>query len=232
VVDNPTIFCSSLAMISLKTFLPILSAMIGTTPAVLYERQRALVRLGLLHAVEGRGPGSGVHLSARSLATLIIAYAAADSLADVERRAPQVCAAAADGDHCPDQEQVCPLTKSATFLDALERLLDDPELCRSVADLQIQLNGPEILLTYYVADGAPGLSSFSFGPETKVLGSAIKGIMKTASVSPNLLYGLSDALMGIRMSGALSLKKLPRQEKASAANRSVEKRKQSKRSTK
>ena len=46
--------------LSLKSTLPALGRILGMTPSALYERQKLLVLEGLLHAVPGRGPGSGV----------------------------------------------------------------------------------------------------------------------------------------------------------------------------
>jgi hypothetical protein len=78
-------------MASLKSFLPVLSRNLGLTPDALYSRQRALVNLGLLAAKEGRGPGSGVELSADTLAVLLIAIMSADTLADMDGRAVAMC---------------------------------------------------------------------------------------------------------------------------------------------
>src|SRR5579872_2549940 len=80
-------------MIGLKAALPEISGVLGASADALYERQRALVRLGLLEAKEGRGPGSGVELSARALATLIIALMATDSLAETDVRVLRLASA-------------------------------------------------------------------------------------------------------------------------------------------
>jgi hypothetical protein len=69
-------------MISLNKFLPQISGFLNTTPAALYERQRQLVRLGILTAEKGHGPGSGVKLSADGVAALLIALLATDNLSD------------------------------------------------------------------------------------------------------------------------------------------------------
>ena len=72
------------SMISLKSRLPSLAARLNMSPAALYERQRALVRAELLKVRPGRGPGSGVPLTAASLATLLISVVATTSLSEVE----------------------------------------------------------------------------------------------------------------------------------------------------
>lgn len=74
-------------MIGLRTFLKDFAK---TTELAsfdsLYERQRELVRCGLLHSVEGRGPGSGVPLNAETLATFLIGVLASDKLSDLGKR--------------------------------------------------------------------------------------------------------------------------------------------------
>jgi hypothetical protein len=83
-------------MSSLKSFLSAVSPIIGVSPAALYERQRALVKLGLLSAAPGRGPGSGVPLSADNVAVMIICVLASDSLSDVDQRVIALCNAPPD----------------------------------------------------------------------------------------------------------------------------------------
>jgi hypothetical protein len=56
-----------------------------------YERQRELVRCGLLPVRGGRGPGSGVPLTAETLATFLIGLLATDGLADVGIKTKQLC---------------------------------------------------------------------------------------------------------------------------------------------
>jgi hypothetical protein len=70
-------------MNSLKSIIPLLSDLLRLSEHALYERQRALVRGGLLKATEGRGPGSGVKATPESVAMLIISVLATDSLSDV-----------------------------------------------------------------------------------------------------------------------------------------------------
>jgi hypothetical protein len=73
-------------MKSLKSFLPQISGFLNSTPSSLYERQRQLVRLGILTAEEGHGPGSGVKLSADGVAALLLALLATDNLSDTDDR--------------------------------------------------------------------------------------------------------------------------------------------------
>jgi hypothetical protein len=90
-------FKYGLAMSSLKSFLYAVAPVFGITPAALYERQRTLVKLGLLTAVPGRGPGSGVALSADSVAVMVICVLAAETLGDVDQRITAICDALPEG---------------------------------------------------------------------------------------------------------------------------------------
>jgi hypothetical protein len=73
-------------MAGLKSFLYGVAALLGTTGAALYERQRALVALGGLQATVGRGPGSGVPLTPEAVAAILISVLAAESLTEVDER--------------------------------------------------------------------------------------------------------------------------------------------------
>jgi hypothetical protein len=193
-------------MLSLKAFLPVLAAMVGTTADVLYERQRALVRIGALSPLAGRGPGSGVHLSIESVAKVLIGYAAADTLSEVELRFQDVCGATPD-DYEGAEPPRCPLTGGTNFLESLERILAEPKSARSILAIEIDLNGPGILIVWREGRKKESYSPFSFGRERSVFGSSMRGIMKKAHLSPLLIGNLSEALQSLSISGALSPKK-------------------------
>jgi hypothetical protein len=59
--------------------------------AALYERQRVLVALGALEATPGRGPGSGVPLTAENIAAVLISVLAAESLSEVDETIVSLC---------------------------------------------------------------------------------------------------------------------------------------------
>ena len=61
---------------SLKTLLPEVARILGESANVLDQRQRALVREGLLESLPGHGPGSGVRASPESMAVLVIGMVA------------------------------------------------------------------------------------------------------------------------------------------------------------
>ena len=72
--------------VSLKSLIPLLAQTLETTPAALYERQRALVRAGLIAAEPGRGPGSGVRATPHSVAMLLLSLLATGSLSETEKQ--------------------------------------------------------------------------------------------------------------------------------------------------
>ena len=72
-------------MASLKSFLQGVAPILGVSLATLYERQRALVRLGVLPPSTGAGPGSGVPFTAKNFAAILISILASDSLSDVDQ---------------------------------------------------------------------------------------------------------------------------------------------------
>ncbi|MBR1212053.1 hypothetical protein [Bradyrhizobium sp. JYMT SZCCT0180] len=104
--------------------MPRFSEIVGITPAALYERQRALMRLGLLVAGAGRGPGSGVKLSADSLAVMIISVLATESLSDIDKRMLRLCNAR------PSEGEKCAVTGAGTLRQAVATLLADPSFSR------------------------------------------------------------------------------------------------------
>jgi len=107
---------------SLKAYAPLLASRLGTTPAALYERQRALVRDGILEQSEGRGPGSGVQVDLYPVALLLIAVLATDSLSETAEKVRIFAAARAS-----EADGLCPVTGEQTFVEAIARVLDSSQ---------------------------------------------------------------------------------------------------------
>jgi hypothetical protein len=107
-------------MISLKTFCEDLAPLVGLTPAALYERQRALVRMGdLPEPVKGRG--KGLHATPATVATLLVAVMVTDNLSDTDLRVRRLAQAryldpTGRGGHCK-------LTGKQFFIDAFAAIL-------------------------------------------------------------------------------------------------------------
>src|SRR5258707_11440138 len=116
---------------SLHAHFPAIGRALGITPSALYSLQVAYLRAGLLDVVKGRGPGSGVQASGRTLAKFFIALATNASIKENMADAKAVAKAI-------PAYGVCPLTKAATpFVDALATVLANPALVERVNDVLI-----------------------------------------------------------------------------------------------
>jgi DNA-binding IscR family transcriptional regulator len=119
---------------SLKGLIPVLAKAVGMTPAALYERQRALVRAGLLHAESGRGPGSGVRATPESVSMLLVALLATGSLSETESQTKAVA-------NLKSAMKRCPLTGKKTFATALTAALASQEMAKRVRWLEVERGG-------------------------------------------------------------------------------------------
>ena len=116
---------------SLKGYTPTLAGLLSTTPAALYERQRALVRAGLLDAGDGRGPGSGVRATAPSTALLLLSVLATEHLSETERRVSALAMMR------PARSTRCPFTEMTTFVDAFAVLLSQLAKAALVSEVKV-----------------------------------------------------------------------------------------------
>ena len=129
---------------SLKAYAPLLAWRLGTTPAALYERQRALVRDGMLDQTAGRGPGSGVKVDPYAIAILLIAVLATDSLSETVEKVRMFAAAKASN---PDG--LCPLTGEQTFAEAVARVLDrDQPHWRQIKGITVRRTSGHCVIEY------------------------------------------------------------------------------------
>ena len=116
-------------MASLKAFLPQISKVLSVSADALYSRQRALVDLGVLKSVAGRGPGSGTPLDGAAVAGLIIALLMADTLQDTDHRVRLICSAA------PADSARCPWTGESDFQSTLAAILTSNDRMHSIASV-------------------------------------------------------------------------------------------------
>ncbi|WP_247473947.1 hypothetical protein [Bradyrhizobium sp. 30] len=104
-MDTHHFFWFCLVMSSLKKFLfDFVAPRLRVSPASLYERQRELVRGGLLPVRQGRGPGSGVPLTPDTLAIFLIGLLATDGLTDLVEHTSALCSAKTLLVHKPTKE--------------------------------------------------------------------------------------------------------------------------------
>lgn len=180
-------------MASLKASLPYLAPLFGLTTDALYERQRALVRHGVLKAIPGRGPGTGVPLSAHNLATLLIAVAAVNSLSEVDHRIIEFCEAtpidARSRGAVPIDQ--CPLTGQKTFRGAVQSILLKKELVSCLEYLSIDQNSPLIFIEF-TRQRKVKRSLFHHGAEP-----FNKGIQKMTMVRSEVLASLNGLLQEV-----------------------------------
>ena len=108
---------------------------LNMTPAALYERQRALVRAGLIKGEEGRGPGSGVRATPHSVAMLLIAVLAADSLSEIEESTKRFAG-------LKSGSGICPITGKKTFVSAVAAILASPQLSGAAHTITVNRGGP------------------------------------------------------------------------------------------
>jgi hypothetical protein len=156
------------------------------TPAALYERQRALVRAGLLQAKRGRGPGSGVRLTANTVALLLIAVLATDSLSDTEEKARAVAKLRS--------ATRCSLTGANTFGSALAAILASSDISKRVRSISVTRTGPTAeIYTQGVSDSSPEVppgSSFGTPGEGRLAGIVVGG-----QIREETLNAITEALL-------------------------------------
>jgi hypothetical protein len=121
-------------MMSLKAFAPILASLLQTTPAAIYERQRALIRAGVLPTPIGRGRGNGLPATAETAALMLIAIMVTDNLSDTDGRVQKLADAKVD---LRARKQGCRLTKALTFKAALTSILASEELSAAVSSIYV-----------------------------------------------------------------------------------------------
>jgi hypothetical protein len=170
-------------MISLKAFLPLISRIFSTTPAALYERQRALVRLGVLEPIDGRGPGTGVPLTAENVAALIVALAVTDNLSDTDARVAKLCQAR------PLFKSACPFTGATTFRGALGAVL-------SSVQTAVRLDSVHV-------DRAPLSAMILYRPRRKSMHSPFQSSQKTSFVWPAITTNVMISGGSIKMTTGL-----------------------------
>jgi len=139
---------------SLKSQIPRLARLMQTTPAALYERQRGLVRDGLLPSEEGRGPGSGVRTTPSSVALLILAALASENLRKSTSRAADL------GNALPVDAPHCPLTRRTNFGTALLYLLGATGVAAAVIDIEVSRTAMRARIRYHDDAGEIAVSRF------------------------------------------------------------------------
>ena len=122
---------------SLKSLILWMADQLRMPPAAFYERQRALVRAGMLKAEPGRGPGSGVRATADLVALLLIGILAGGELSETAATTSKVANLRCNQTRKPEEEgwkaaDRCAITGKKTFGKALAAVLASDELAEGV----------------------------------------------------------------------------------------------------
>jgi DNA-binding IscR family transcriptional regulator len=140
-------------MASLKSLIPQIAKALDMKPAAIYERQRALVRAGLIEMQPGHGPGSGVRANPESLAMLLIALAATGSLSETEELTTKLTKLKCKAGRCQ-------FTGKQTLAAALSAILASEPLTARLALITISRSATgshaEIFLREKPGSGHPG----------------------------------------------------------------------------
>jgi hypothetical protein len=142
-----------MAGLSLKGFTPTLGKAVGMSAAAVYERQRALVRGGLLQVESGKASGSGVRLTGESLALLLVALLATDNLSRTEECTRTFA-------NLKSIARRCPFTDEATFIAALSTILSSTDLSKRCRGVLVSRTGPSACI-FYEKEKEPLASLFS-----------------------------------------------------------------------
>lgn len=176
-------------MISLTSSLPLFVDHLGTTRAALYERQRALVRLGLLQKPQGRGRGSGAEADPHSVALLILSVLITDSLSEMDDRVIELSRAPI---HEWRKRKYCRLTGESTFLPALKAVLGDHNLAKRVTSVDVKRHDGTAKI-YWKQKISKNLEISTFGHDTLAPSLRIE-----ASLDGNALAQLAAVLAAER----------------------------------
>jgi hypothetical protein len=117
-------------MDSLKNYSERLATWLDLTPAALYERQRQLVRLGLISTPAKTGPGAGVRATPENVAVLLLSCMASDSLSEIATRIMKIA-------RLRSQTGRCPLTQATNFGGALKAILSNPATAARVSSVHL-----------------------------------------------------------------------------------------------
>ncbi|MEH2482020.1 hypothetical protein V1282_005377 [Nitrobacteraceae bacterium AZCC 2146] len=176
-------------MASLTSFLPTIAPAFRLTTAAMYERQRALVRMGLLPTPQGRGRGSGAEATPETVALLIIACLATDNLSDTDGRV-QTLAAASFVDGKYDR---CRWTGAENFKEALVFLLSAQAPSGLGAHTSITVSRAEPNAgIFFQWKKRPGKGHSQFGPREPIL--EFRPVIVTSELPSSTLHFIQNAL--------------------------------------
>ncbi|PSO29836.1 hypothetical protein [Bradyrhizobium sp. MOS002] len=118
-------------MASLASFHRVLAPLLGFSEAALYERQKALVRIGALPKATGRGWASGgAAATPDSVAWILVSVLATDNLSEVPEATPALA-------NCRiGTKRRGPFAAETGFKDAVAQALADAGLARKITSIR------------------------------------------------------------------------------------------------
>ena len=128
-------------MFSLKAYIPTLAQYLSVSPDALYEKQRTLIRSGLLVPVAGRGPGSGVKVSPVAVSLLTMSVLSTEGLADIDPSVRRLGSARAE-------KSACSLSGSIEFGQALEIILAQTSMARRITSINVDRPSLQALVNF------------------------------------------------------------------------------------
>jgi hypothetical protein len=192
--DSPAVTNS----FSLKSLIPDLAPTFNMTPAALYERQRALVRAGWLTGKEGKGPGSGVQATPRSVSLLLISVLATDSLSEVQAEVGRLASLRIEeelvrsdaGQTRHNSVLECPVSRAQKFDHALESLLRSPTLAGKTSRIIAWRGEAQVRIDFHEEENGISRSSV-FGKSSR----KSMGLLKIeASIGPGPLVHIANLI--------------------------------------
>jgi hypothetical protein len=187
-------------MASLTSFLPKLAPHFGMTLAAVYERQRALVRLGLLPKPQGRGRGAGAQATSETVALICMSILATDNLSEMDERIATLASAPINTHY---KKKYCRLTGAGDFRGALTRIMGDVDLARRVTSVDVRRK--ELTATVHWVKQYRGRWDFDqknrdlTAFEHRIFGVQQPAFKVVAQLEGTTIYEIATALVGSDM---------------------------------
>jgi hypothetical protein len=170
-----------IVMASLKAFCKELGEALRLPPESLYHRQRALVRAGVLPEPEGRGRGKGLDATPDTVAIILVALLATDSLTETDDRVKALARA-------KSVKGRCPLTGAGRFSEAVAAILNVNGVPAPLLEIRVWRATPRARIYFQLPDQS--IAHSDFGTE----GPARLAIDVNANVSAMVLKVIRDLL--------------------------------------
>jgi len=187
---------------ALKTVIPALAAALSAPESMLYERQRALVREGLLKSRPGHGRGSGVQATPDSIAMLVVGILASVGLSKAGPRA-RAMAGSKVGEALVDTggPKECRFTGQVRFVDALARILADEQLVARVRMIEVGVTRGWARIVYQPPRRATSDESFFYGrredPPHDLGDASLDGLQITVGISGETTKKIAKVVSGL-----------------------------------